>query len=154
MRRCVTPWYYSRGTARRCVTAGSFCRGTTRRRGINREGPRRVKIVTTPSRLLCHLPAVQKFLATIWPLIEMLLSLFFQCNKRISLKLFYVHTSAQIRPTVKVVVITLVVQAANFINFTCERIELQIYSTHTHMLNLPTLPTEPNYEYSNNKLLQ
>ena len=54
---------------------GVFLQRTERRRGINGEGPRKVKIVTTPCRLLCHyLPAAQNFLATIWPLIEILRS--------------------------------------------------------------------------------
>ena len=66
---------YWRGNARRCV-AWCNCRGTVRRHGINGEGPHRVKIVTTPCRLLCHyLLAAQNFLATIWPVIEILLSL-------------------------------------------------------------------------------
>ena len=44
--------------------------------------PRRVKIVTTPCRLLCHyLPATQNFLATIWPLIEILRSLMNMAEK-------------------------------------------------------------------------
>ena len=45
-------------------------------RGVAVEGPRRVKIVTTPCRLLYYyLPAAHNFLATIWPLIEILRSL-------------------------------------------------------------------------------
>ena len=44
-------------------------------RGVAVEGPRRVKIVTMPCRLLCHyLPAVQNFFVSIWPLIEILRS--------------------------------------------------------------------------------
>jgi len=66
---------------RDAVTAGCFCRGTARRRGINGEGPHRVKIVTTPCRLLCrYLSPAQNFLATIWPLIEILRSLVVQCT--------------------------------------------------------------------------
>ena len=49
----ATPRYYSRGTARRCLT-WCYSRGTARRCGINGEGQRRVKIVTTHCRLLCH----------------------------------------------------------------------------------------------------
>jgi len=98
VRRCVA-WCCYGGTARRCVMARCFCRGTARcrgitwegprdavwrgvavegprdARGINGEGPRRVKVVTMPCRLLCHyLPVAQIFLATIWP-IEILQSL-------------------------------------------------------------------------------
>jgi len=71
----ATPWYHSRGTARRCVTR-CYCRGTARRRRINGEGPRRVKIATTPCRLYFAtiLSAAQNFLATIWPLVEILRS--------------------------------------------------------------------------------
>ena len=58
------------------MTAGCFCRGTARHGGINGEGPHRVKIVTTLCRLLCHyLACGADFLATIWPLIEILRSL-------------------------------------------------------------------------------
>ena len=53
VRRCVT-WCYCRGTVQRRLTAGCFCRGTAQRRGINAERPRRVMIMTTPCRLLCH----------------------------------------------------------------------------------------------------
>ena len=55
------------------LTTGEGTRDAARR-GVAVEGPRRVKIVT-PCRLLCHyLPAAQTFLATIWPLIEILRS--------------------------------------------------------------------------------
>ena len=58
------------------VTSVCQRRGPRDARGINGEGPRRVKILTTPCRLLCHyLPAAQNVLATIWPLIEILRSL-------------------------------------------------------------------------------
>ena len=60
---------------RHCVM-WCFCRRTAQCRGINGERPCRVKIVTTPCRLLCHYLACGAiFLATIWPLIEILRSL-------------------------------------------------------------------------------
>jgi len=44
---------YWRGTARRCVT-WCYCGATARRCNMTREEPRRVKIVATACRLICH----------------------------------------------------------------------------------------------------